>query len=303
MFNELDYIGCREGELYGINIKQYTALKASFTAINDATKELIAKAKTFENEINLVLIVSCVLDEKIRKPLRELYPNVMFIDIANLLFAVQDDEELKNNLMSSLPYTLDDVKPVEGQLELRWLIHSNYTENLIKEMRLCKEGKLFARTYEEMCHKLLKNVFSDDLALWKEQEKSNLKLYRFDLICRIKENNEKAFWSIIERFFNSKYIVFEFKNYEEPVTQKEIYTTEKYLYAKALRSVAIMVAANGYNENAEWAAKGVFRENGKFILLLDTNDLIEMNMMKVRNEDPSAYLLDKLDKLLLELEK
>lgn len=38
-------------------------------------------------------------------------------------------------------------------------------------------------------------------------------------------------------------------------------------------------------------------------MLLETEDLIEMNKMKVDQEDPSNYLLDKLDELLLELEK
>ena len=141
------------------------------------------------------------------------------------------------------------------------------------------------------------------MTLWKDQESSNKNLYRFDLLCRIKDGNQKTFWSIIERFFNSKYVVFEFKNYTEAVTQKEIYTTEKYLYAKALRCVAIMVAQNGYDENACWAAKGCLRENGKLLILLDTNDLIEMNKIKEKQEDPAEYLLDKLDNLLLDLEK
>ena len=145
--------------------------------------------------------------------------------------------------------------------------------------------------------------FFDDLALWKEQQNANGELHRFDLLCRIKDGNQKTFWTILERYFNSKYIVFEFKNYNDAVTQKEIYTTEKYLYSKALRSVGIMIAANGYEENARWAAKGCLRENGKLILLLETKDLIEMNRLKEEQEEPSDYLQNKLDELLLELEK
>lgn len=149
----------------------------------------------------------------------------------------------------------------------------------------------------------MKNAFSDDLALWREQQKSNKDLYRFDLLCRIKDGNQKTFWSVLERYFNSKYVIFEFKNYSEKTTQKEIYTTERYLYAKALRSVAIIVSANGYEENAYWAAKGSLRENGKLIMLFDTKDLIAMNKMKIEQEDPANYLLEILDDLLLNLEK
>lgn len=149
----------------------------------------------------------------------------------------------------------------------------------------------------------MKNAFSDDLALWREQQKSNKDLYRFDLLCRIKDGNQKTFWSVLERYFNSKYVIFEFKNYSEKTTQKEIYTTERYLYAKVLRSVAIIVSANGYEENAYWAAKGSLRENGKLIMLFDTKDLIAMNKMKIEQEDPANFLLKILDDLLLNLEK
>ena len=149
----------------------------------------------------------------------------------------------------------------------------------------------------------MKNAFSDDLALWREQQKTNRDLYRFDLLCRIKDGNQKTFWSVLERYFNSKYVIFEFKNYSEKTTQKEIYTTERYLYAKVLRSVAIIVSANGYEENAYWAAKGSLRENGKLIMLFDTKDLIAMNKMKIEQEDPANFLLKILDDLLLNLEK
>ena len=174
---------------------------------------------------------------------------------------------------------------------------------MIIQIQLCQDGRPTFTKYEELCYKLLKNAFSDDLALWREQQKSNKDLYRFDLLCRIKDGNQKTFWSILERYFNSKYVIFEFKNYSEKITQKEIYTTERYLYAKALRSVAIIVSANGYEENAYWAAKGSLRENGKLIMLFDTKDLIAMNKMKIEQEDPANYLLDRLDDLLLNLEK
>ena len=117
-------------------------------------------------------------------------------------------------------------------------------------MVLCEAGRPFARSYEVLCRKLLENVFSEDLALWSEQQKSNNDLYRFDLLCRIKDENQKTFWSILERYFRSKYVIFEFKNYKEPITQKEVSTTEKYLYVKALRSVGIIIAAHGYDERA-----------------------------------------------------
>ena len=220
-----------------------------------------------------------------------------------MIFAVQSRNDLYNELIAFLSYVVDEIEPREGFLKVESLQHSDCIGNLIGEMKLCLSGKEMARAYEVLCCEMFKQIFSESLTLWKEQPKSNNGLYRFDLLCRIKDGNQRTFWSILEKFFNSKYVVFEFKNYGKPITQSEIYTTEKYLYAKALRSVAIIVTQNGYDENAAWAAKGCLRENGKLIILLNTDDLIHMSEMKVKQEEPSDYLMEKLDNILLELEK
>lgn len=55
--------------------------------------------------------------------------------------------------------------------------------------------------YEQLCMTILKYLFKGELSLWKEQEKSNNDLFRFDLICKIKDGQVSAFWSIFIRFF------------------------------------------------------------------------------------------------------
>lgn len=158
--------------------------------------------------------------------------------------------------------------------------------------------------YEKLCTRVLQRLFSlDDLALWLEQAKSNDDLYRFDLICKIKQDNHKDFWETAERHFHSKYIIFEFKNYSGEVTQMEVTTTARYLYTKALRTVAIIVSPNGFSAHAEKAARGALREDGKLILSLTNADLIEMLLGKDNGKDPSEYLNKKLDTLLINLEK
>ena len=277
-------------------------VEVKYSPIQDnAVRQIHFIAKECNAEAILVTIYE--LEAKKRAYYEITYSGVVLIGISNLLFAVQNCTELQNELMSFLPYTVNDIEPKEGFIHIDCIKHNDYTRALIKEMELCEAGRGFATTYEKMCHKLLKNVFSGELDLWKEQQRSNSDLYRFDFLCRIKDRNKKIFWSILERYFNAKYVIFEFKNYSDKITQKEVYTTEKYLYSKALRSVGIVVAANGYDDNAYWAAKGCLRENGKLIMLLETRDLITMNKMKLDQKDPSDYLLEKLDGILLELEK
>lgn len=292
--HEVDIVAELDGAIYYVEVKYSPIVDKAAWRIYETAKR---------KGVIPTLVTASNVDAKKRESYQTKYPELILIDIANLLFAVKDNAELRTRLISVLPYSIDAIEPCEGFLRIDSLQHDDHTRSLIEEMHRCQAGKSMARPYEVLCRKLLENIFSDDLALWRGQQKSNDDLYRFDLLCRIKDGNQKTFWGIMERYFNSKYIIFEFKNYSEKITQKEVYTTEKYLYAKALRSVGIIIAANGYDDNALWAAKGCLRENGKLIILLDTEDLIAMNEMEMDNEGPSGYLLNKLDDLLSELEK
>ena len=282
--------------------KNKFCVEIKYSQVTEKTVKRLYEISKHNNMLPM-LVTAFEIKERMKIRLQETCPNLIVVDIANLLFTVRNNAELRNELVALLPNTVDNIVTKEGFIQINTLQHNDYTKSLIEEMKLCEAGKFKFRTYEQLCHKLLKNIFSEDLALWKEQPKSNKDLYRFDLLCRIKDKNQKTFWSILEKYFNSKYLIFEFKNYMEPITQKEIYTTEKYLYSKALRSVGIIISANGYSDNAYWASKGCLRESGKLIILLKTEDLIEMNEIKNNQEDPSNYLLNILDAFLLDLEK
>lgn len=180
-------------------------------------------------------------------------------------------------------------------------IESNY--GYIERLETIIAGKKNAQQYEKFCVDILKYLFNDTLTLWEEQQKSNDDLFRFDLICKIKNNINNEFFNTIENYFSSKYIIFEFKNYIEEITQKEVYTTEKYLYKTALRTVAILLTRNGVDKNGIKAIKGTLRENGKLIIVLDDSDIKQMIYAKEHGEDYIEILINKLDKMLASLEK
>ena len=237
--------------------------------------------------------------------------DTLIIDIVDLLYIVQDNDKLKSELVSFIDFNINDIELSRSdslkslginKLEPFEISFSDYIGKLEKWDTSSKNRELSTK-FEELCTDVLKVLFSDDLTLWKIQEKSNRDLYRFDLVCRIKDNITTGFWNLLENRFNSKYVVFEFKNYAQKITQKEIYTTEKYLYLKALRSVAFIISKNGASNNAEIAIRGCLRENGKLIVSLTIGDLIEMLEKKSKGFDPSEYLYDILDSMLLDLEK
>ena len=76
------------------------------------------------------------------------------------------------------------------------------------------------------------------------------------------------------------------------------------MYKTAIRSVANIIARKGASERALTAARGCLRENGKLILCLSDEDLIQMMDIKLKEQrKPAEYLSDMLDDMLINLEK
>lgn len=70
-----------------------------------------------------------------------------------------------------------------------------------------------------------------------------------------------------------------------------------------LRNVAIIISRNGFSHNALKAATGILTENGKLIIDLNDNDIITMLRLKADKQDPSDYMLNKLEEYLMSISK
>ena len=118
-------------------------------------------------------------------------------------------------------------------------------------------------------------------------------------MCRIKPHRQ--FWKFLVYHLNSLYIIFEFNNYAEPISQGQVLTTEKYLLERGLRRVAIILARRGANESALKMAQGAMREHGKLILVIDDKIVKSMLALLDSGADPSDCLFDLADEFLLTL--
>ena len=254
---------------------------------------------------DLILVVGNIVSKEIVEKYFEKY-KIHIWTLSNILWLFEEYPDIKNEFISLLTYSVDDLK-------LEKPCHSLFQEQRNIKNEGTWKSKLLAikpgkgersKEYEDICIEILKNVLGEYLGLWKVQESSNNGLYRFDLCCKIKNGVNQDFFDTIKNYFNTKYIVFEFKNYEKEISQKEIYTTEKYLYEKALRRVAIIISRKGASTNALSAARGCLRENGKLIMCLSDQDLIELINIKEKEEQPTAEFFEvMLDDLLIQLEK
>lgn len=197
---------------------------------------------------------------------------------------------------------------------------NNVFDDLIKKLKSFPTGNKHSKKYEDLCCDIIDALFGEHFFEWDSndldgtkkkfsqlrilnEEQSNNKPYqKRDLVVPIKEQNTVPyFWKFISRTLNSRYVTFEFKNYANPISQTQIFTTEKYLYTRALRSVAIIFTRCGIDENGQFAIHGSVRENGKFILILDDDEVIEMLEKSKDGSDVTDLLFNKIDDLLMKL--
>lgn len=220
-------------------------------AIEKNIERVCAYLVSLKAKEDMILVVGNIVSKEIVEKYFEKY-KIHIWTLSNILWLFEEYPDIKNEFISLLTYSVDDLK-------LEKPCHSLFQEQRNKKNEGTWKSKLLAikpgkgersKEYEDICVEILKNVLGEYLGLWKVQESSNNGLYRFDLCCKIKNGVNQDFFDTIKNYFNTKYIVFEFKNYEKEISQKEIYTTEKYLYEKALRRVAIIISRKGASKNA-----------------------------------------------------
>lgn len=266
-----------------------------------------------------ILIVSCYVD-KIVKDTVELFNGVIIWDrsnIANFLAAKGTSDyleqlgmlirEFQQGTDADSPYEFiedtntDYISYFSKLSEKKSVVVEKEGARLIIKLDGVKIGKAGWSEYENVCIECLQYLFKEDLFLWEKQLHTDDELSRYDLICRIGSTDD--FWKTLVQSFSSRYILFEFKNYTDPLPQSQIYTTERYLYPQALRGACIIIARKGINTHALSASKGALRENGKLILTLNNEDLKNMLQGRDLGNSPNDYLSNLLDQFLISLSR
>lgn len=174
-------------------------------------------------------------------------------------------------------------------------------QQLIGALKRVVSGKKGARDFEAKCLDALQYIFENDFTNWSKQKVSDGGISRYDVIARI--SSEHDFWKSIVVYFRSWYVVFEFKNFTQKISQGQIYTTEKYLFPSAMRTVALIISRKGADKNALAVTRGAVRDSGKLIIQLSLDDIFKMLEMKDNSDDPNSILFDYLDEMLMKLER
>lgn len=299
---EVDVVYEHEGLLRAVEVKHYRYLSPPRADIFVKAMQQTSRRQGMFESSKALLVISCPMNAALHMAAKA-FPNVEIWD-ANELFqrasGLPDlSRELENFFEVSAP------APSQPAITLE-LTQESDSGQMPKTGRLLAgallsipPGKHSSSNFETACINALKYLFELDLHGWHEQLNTDDDLHRRDLICRILPKAEV--WKLILTDVKSRYVIFEFKNYTNEITQKEVVTTERYLYPSALRNVAILISPKGCAASATRVIQGAMRESGKMILSLSVPEVEKLLLAKDDGGDPNTYLFDKVDRFLMRL--
>ncbi len=301
-----------------IEVKAYRSEFIQNTIIKQAVEQVEYYKKRWKDEnekgVEAILIMSCQVPDEIKENSYK-EREILIIDISNLIYLSQENDELMKSLIEGIHYNIYDIMPkplinpdflqIQQKEKLNEVVETeiNSATDFIQKLEKLEYGKECQsdKKYEKLCVDIIKFLFGTEFTRMEEQSSTEDRMFRMDLICGLKETSE--FWKILIHHYNTRFVVFEFKNYEDKIDQNLIYITEKYLYNAVLRNVAIIISRKGFSYNAHKAATGILTESGKLIVELKDNDIITMLRMKADGQDASDYLLDILEQYLISISK
>lgn len=299
-----------------IEVKEYKSEFISNTILNGAVRQIKTYQKAWQDAnkeaIQPILIVSCQVSDELKESYYQ-ESRVLIIDISNLLYLLQDNDEMMKLLTTCVHYNIYPVPPKNildilalpiEEKKIEESIHQNLEAfELIERLETMPYGRNdnVDKKYEKLCVDIVNYLFKTEFTRMLEQHSTEDQMFRMDLICGLK--GASKFWNILIKHYDTRFVVFEFKNYEEKISQNLIYITEKYLHHATLRNVAIIISRKGFSTNAHQAANGILTKDGKLVIDISDEDIITMLRMKADEEDASDYMLDKLEQWLMSISK
>ncbi|MER9056988.1 hypothetical protein [Mesorhizobium sp. M0910] len=265
--------------------------------VRDAISHIHGIVRTEGFDGGIVIVSLDISDQALAELKSTAAPEVQIWGLGTLRSLAEKDDALADALEELVSETvLDGDSGIRGNVDTQ----SPTGWKLASRLRQIPAGKEGWSDFEKYCEQAIRFLFAAELSNLSSQQRTDDKLNRMDLIGRIK-SDRGSFWSMIAADFSSRYIVFDAKNYHEPIGQAEIQITEKYLFSKGLRTVAILVARSGADESARKSAETILRENGKFILVINLDDLCHMLTGADAGDPPENRLFERMDEMLMKM--
>lgn len=156
--------------------------------------------------------------------------------------------------------------------------------DLVRRLRRTPPGKESWRAFESICVEILSLLFMPALGAPEIQNRSDDGLDIIDAIFPIRSHVQP--WSLIRSEHLTRFVVGEFKNYTNPIGQREVESIAQYLWQPAKRNFGILISRSAPSASAIAARRRAWLDTAKCIVFLSDEDLIEMLQSDDKESDP-----------------
>ncbi|QOZ36366.1 hypothetical protein [Bradyrhizobium sp. CCBAU 53421] len=288
------------------SLKLYRSERTSFTLLEHAVDGLQQDVKRYGAAYG-ILVITSILSERQKARVTGLEKIAVWdrVDLTERAKRAGNGAILSLNELLKHMRMDEQTTPSAAIAELveEIIVTPRRGAELAEKLQASSTGrnKTAAKNFEVLCEQALTLLYGSDFAAWTPQARVDGGFQRIDLVARLVPIS--PFWVNLAHDFRSRYVIFEFKNYPGAITQSEVYSTEKYLFTSALRSVAVIVARSGFSQSAEKAMNGALREQGKLILCIDLKELCTLLRGYDVGDDPCNLLIQRLDEVLTRISR
>ena len=152
------------------------------------------------------------------------------------------------------------------------------------------------KAFEGICVDILSYTFSPALGAPEIQNRSDDDLDIIDAIYPIRSRDLP--WSSVRTDYRTRFVVAEFKNYSEPVSQRQVESLAQYLWQPAMRMFGILVSRSTPSASAYAARRRAWLESQKCIVMLEDDDLVDMLHCTESGSDPFEIVDAQLEEFL-----
>ena len=148
------------------------------------------------------------------------------------------------------------------------------------------------KTYEDLVKRILEFCFHDEFrpfAVNEQVRTFNEKRIRDFIIDN--RNSKMQFWKDIKWIRKVEQILFDAKNYKDPVEYREIADTLRYLKNEAFGNFIIVISRCGVKDYVE--AVEDYGDKKQVALFLTDDDLVKMINLKLAGESPTLLIEDR----------
>lgn len=183
-----------------------------------------------------------------------------------------------------------------AQIQSDWASDDSHETRFLAALQRCPTGQRDFREYEEIGLEVLRFLFPVELGDPRVQARTDDGVERRDVVSR--NNRQSRFFQRVGERFDADFIIWDFKNYGEPITGEVINDVATYANP-ALGRFIVVVSRKGGSDSSRAAQLRRLRNDHRMILVVSDEQFLEMARRKEAGAAPEDVLEDLLDELLL----